>query len=156
MKRILALDQASRVTGWAVYDNGQLVKFGKIDLENGDGLAQRLVQLRARVLQLIQDYNINFVIMEDIQEQNNIQTFKALAEVYGVLEETFKEFHIPYSTIYASEWKSICGVRGRARAEQKRNAQAFVETTFGVRATQDESDAICIGFAHINEKNSAF
>ena len=58
--------------------------------------------------------------------------------------------------MYASAWKSVCGVRGRARAEQKRNAQAFVETTFGVRATQDESDAICIGFAYINEKNSAF
>jgi hypothetical protein len=58
-----------------------------------------------------------------------------LAEVYGVLEETLKEFHIPYKTVYASSWKSTCGVRGRARAEQKRNAQTFVENTYGVKSS---------------------
>ena len=153
--RLLALDQATRVTGWAIYEDGKLIQHGKIE-EESDILAERLVGLRQKLIELIQEYEITEVAMEDIQEQNNIQTFKSLAEVYGVLEELFKEIHIPYQTVYASSWKSTCGVRGRSRPEQKRNAQTFVANTFNIKPTQDECDAICIGFHCVNEKNSAF
>ena len=153
--RLLALDQSSRITGWAIYEDNKLIQHGKIE-EDSDNLATRLVGLRNKIIKLLSDYNIDEVAMEDIQEQNNIQTFKALAEVYGVLEELFKEKKVPYRTVYASSWKSTCGIRGRARAEQKRNAQEYVITTYGIKATQDECDAICIGHHCINEKNSAF
>lgn len=153
--RLLALDQSTRITGWAVYENNKLIQYGKI-IEDSDSLAERLVGVRNKIIKLLIDYNIDEVAIEDIQEQNNIQTFKALAEVYGVLEELFKEKHIPYRTVYASSWKSTCGVKGRARADQKRNAQLYVANTYGIKATQDECDAICIGHHCINEKNSAF
>ena len=39
----------------------------------------------------------------------------------------------------------IHGIKGKKRAEQKANAQIFVNTTFNIVATEDESDAICIG-----------
>jgi hypothetical protein len=37
------------------------------------------------------------------------------------------------------------GIKGRARAEQKCNAQQFVLDTYNVKAIQDTCDAICIG-----------
>lgn len=157
MSRLLALDQSTRITGWAIFENGKLIKYGKFDAgAKGGEINDRLVVIRNTIKQLISDYQITEVVIEDIQEQNNITTYKALAEVYGVLEEMLTEEGIPYRTVFASSWKSTCGVKGRARAEQKKNAQAYVENTYAIKATQDESDAICIGTHVIKEKNSAF
>lgn len=76
---------------------------------------------------------------------NNVQTFKVLAEVFGVIYELITELDLPYMVVFSGTWKSTCGIKGRARDEQKRNAQIYVNNTFGIKATQDESDAICIG-----------
>lgn len=158
MSKLLALDQSSRVTGWAIFDNGKLVTHGKFDAETvGSNIGKRLEYIRNKVKKLIEDNNIDEVIMEDIQMQgnvvNNVQTFKTLAEVFGVISELLVELDIPQSAVLASSWKSALGIKGRARAEQKRNAQQWVVDTYSVKPTQDECDAICIG-AHKN-KNSA-
>lgn len=76
---------------------------------------------------------------------NNVQTFKVLAEVFGVVYELVTELEIPHTAVVAGTWKSALGIKGKSRPEQKRNAQAYVVSTYGVKATQDESDAICIG-----------
>ena len=156
MKKLLALDQSSRITGWAVFADGKLEKYGKFDAENaGSNIAERLHYIRNKVRNLIEENNITEVILEDIQMQgnvvNNVQTFKTLAEVFGVISELLVEMKIPQSAVLASSWKSVLSIRGRARAEQKRAAQEWVVTTYGVRPTQDECDAICIG-AHIYKK----
>lgn len=82
---------------------------------------------------------------------NNIKTFKSLAEVYGVISELFEELDIPHSSVLATTWKSSLGIKGRARDEQKRNAQKYVLDNYGQKATQDESDAICIGTYKIQQ-----
>ena len=137
MSKLLALDQSSRVTGWSIFEDGKLQQYGKFNAENaGTQIGKRL------------EY-ITEVILEDIQMQgnvvNNVQTFKVLAEVFGVISELLVELHIPQSAVPASTWKSKLSIHGRARAEQKRNAQEWVFMKYSVKPTQDECDAICIG-----------
>ena len=83
--KILALDQSSRITGWAIYENDQLKKYGKITINPDYELGERLHLIRQKVLKLIKEYQIDKVILEDIymdgQRINNVQTFKTLAEV---------------------------------------------------------------------------
>lgn len=159
MSRLLALDQASRVTGWAIFEDGKLEKYGKILLDDSN-TDIRLVQLRQGIQTLIADYNINEVIFEDIQQQNNVannvQTFKVLAEVYGVVSELLQELQIPHSTVLAASWKSTLDIKGRTRAEQKKNAQLYVEQNYGVHVIQDIADAICIGTHHIKKSKCAW
>lgn len=155
MSKLLALDQSSRITGWAIFDNGKLVNYGKFNAEAaGTNIGDRLEYIRNKVQKLVEDNKIEEVIMEDIQMQgnvvNNVQTFKILAEVFGVISELLVEMKIPQSAVLASSWKSALGIKGRARAEQKQNAQAWVVNTYSVKPTQDECDAICIG-AHRNK-----
>jgi hypothetical protein len=45
MSKLLALDQSSRVTGIAIFQDGKLEKYEKLDL-NDDNLAIRLVKIR--------------------------------------------------------------------------------------------------------------
>ena len=148
MIRTLALDQASNVTGWAIFEDGMLEEYGKIDLSNYE-FGQRLHLLRERVDKMIDKKNIDRVILEDIymdgQRVNNVSTFKMLAEVFGVLFELCIAKEIPVSAVLAGTWKSTLNIKGKTRPEQKRNAQVWVQEKYNVHPTQDEVDAICIG-----------
>lgn len=159
MSRLLALDQALKVTGWAIFEDGELKSYGKISLDDPN-TDIRLVQLRQGIQTLVADYNIDEVIFEDIQQQNNVannvQTFKVLAEVYGVVSELLQEIQIPHSTVLAASWKSTLGIKGRTRAEQKKNAQLYVEQNYGIHVIQDIADAVCIGTHHIKKNKCAW
>lgn len=152
MSKFLALDQSSRITGYAVFENAKLIDYGKFSV-NDEDIGVRLMKIRQEVEQLIKRHEVEEVVFEDIQLQgnvaNNVQTFKALAEVFGVIYELVTELNLPNTAILASSWKSTLQVKGRTRPEQKRNAQALIEKTFNIKPTQDECDAICIGLHHI-------
>ena len=150
--RLLALDQASRTSGYAVFDeNNDLVTFGTFTYDDED-IGVRLHKIRNKVASLIDTYAITKVVFEDIQLQgnvtNNVQTFKTLAEVFGVIYELVTELNIEHEAVLSSSWKSTLNIKGRTRPDQKKNAQEYVINTYGARPSQDASDAICIG-AHI-------
>lgn len=158
MTNILALDQASRTSGFAVFQEGRLIASGTFTYDDDD-FSLRLVKIRNKVISLIEEYNINKILLEDIQLQgqtNNVTTYKALAEVLGVLEELARERNIPHELVHSQTWKSTLNIKGRDRATQKRNAQQFITEKYGLTVSQDQSDAICIGTHYINSKKSAF
>lgn len=147
MSKLLALDQSSKVTGVAIFEDGKLLKYSKIDVDGE--LPYRLMIIRNKVKEIIETENITEAAIEDIQMQanvvNNVETYRTLAEVRGVLEELFQELKIPYSIVLAGTWKSKLGIRGRDRASQKRAAQQYIVDTYGIKPIQDICDAICIG-----------
>lgn len=147
--KLLALDQASRTTGWAIYENDKLLNYGKFTYDDDD-FGVRLYHIRSKIESMIKDNSIDELIFEDIQFQsnvgNNVDTFKKLAEVYGVLSELAAEMKIPYRSVISTVWKSSLGIKGKDRAAQKKAAQNWVVTKYNVSPTQDESDAICIGY----------
>ena len=116
--RVLALDQASRVSGWAVYDGKTLIDYGKISAMHSD-IGERLYYIRSEVIKLIEKFEIDEVVFEDIQLQdnrvNNVQTFKTLAEVFGVLHELFVELKMPREAVLSTVWKSKVGIKGADR-----------------------------------------
>lgn len=148
VNKILAFDQASRTSGWSLFVDGELKEHGKFTFEDPD-IGTRLVKIRNKVNELIYNYNPSSIIIEDIQYQtnigNNVETFKVLAEVFGVIYELATELNIPNSAVLSVTWKAALGIKGRNRPEQKKNAQAWVKNTFNLKVTQDEADAICIG-----------
>lgn len=147
--KVLALDQSSKVTGYAIFNNGDLESYGKFDYKQTNPV-QRIAALKKDVLAIIKENDIQEVILEDIQMQknvNNVATFKILAFVLGNLEVLLQEKDIKYQVVASSTWKSKCGIKGKARAEQKKDAQRFVLEVFEVKAIQDIVDAICIGYS---------
>ena len=157
--KILALDQASRVSGWCVFDDDKLIEYGKIVADHSD-FGDRLLYIRKEVIKLIEKYDIDEVIYEDIQLQsnvlNNVDTFKKLAEVFGVLYELFAEMKMPRTAVLASVWKSSLGIKGKDRPAQKKAAQDWVQKNYNITPTQDECDAICIGAHYIKNKVEVF
>lgn len=150
--RVLALDQSSKTTGYAIFNNEELIEYGHFTFEDND-LGQRLVKIKHKIIELLAEKGINKLIFEDIQLQNgNVATHKILGEVLGVIHVLAAEMKMPYEIVPPVTWRSTCQIKGRTRAIQKKNAQEYVLKKYGVSATEDESDAICIGEHGITKK----
>lgn len=120
-------------------------------------MGYKLVELVRQTNNLIKQYNINEVILENIQMQNNTNTFKVLAEVLGALEAFLSSLNMSYTIMSAASWKSTLGIKGANRAAQKANAYAYAVQRFGVELhCQDEADAVCIGAAYLDGVSGAF
>lgn len=157
VSRLLALDDSTTTTGWAVFDNEELAGYGKIEMTQASP-TERIAALRQWMLSMIAKWNPNRVAIEDIQQQDNVQIFKVLAQLQGVLVNALFENKTDYDIIHVASWRSYCGVKGRSRTELKKNAQAKIKEWYDVSVTQDEADAICLGRYAVNEfgKNNEF
>lgn len=149
--KMLALDQASRTSGFAIFEDNKLIKYGKFTFEDSD-FGVRLMKIRNKVQSLIEEFSIDKVVFEDIQLQDNVDTFKKLAEVFGVIFELVTELNIPHEAILSTSWKSTLKIKGTKRPEQKKNAQLWVNENYNIKPTQDECDAICIGVHALRNK----
>lgn len=152
MSNILALDQSSYTTGYSVFADQQLVAYGHY-VASGDKLGKRLVNLKNKIQQLIQQYEITEIAFEDIQLQQingveNVKTFKILAEVIGMLECFCIENKIQYTIIPPNVWKATFKIAGKGRAQEKKLAQQYVLKTYNKECTEDEADAVCLGAHH--------
>lgn len=158
-RKLLALDQSSHLTGYAIFDGEKLLTYGHIN-QNEQDIGQRLKGLREKVIDLIEQYEINEVAFEDIQLQgnvrNNIVTFKTLAEVFGIIQELCAELNFKYTIVHSQTWKSSLHIGGKTRAEQKKQSQLYVQTMYDIKPTPDEADAICIGAHIIRNANKNF
>lgn len=156
---LLALDQASHTTGYAIFKNDKPIVISHFNAK-GKEIGERLVSIRQTILKLIEDNDIDMVAFEDIQLQNNIvqnvKTFKMLAEVFGVIQETLQEIGMDYYIIPPTVWKSTVKIAGKGRETEKRLAQKYIVDNYGVNCTEDEADAACIGVHVIQKENSSF
>ena len=159
-QRILALDAATGTTGYSIYDDGVLVSYGTYKTDGTKDTTERINEVKKWLHYMIDNYEIDFIGLEDIQYQKNIETYRTLAKLQGVLIDTIFEACIDHALAYSTEWRKYCGVgEGTGRENKKKQAQDKVKLWYGQDCTQDEADAICIGkyFVHIlKQKKSSW
>ena len=141
--KILAFDQATRRTGYALYDNGQLIEYGLLESTGTDADAH-MADMYWRVLDLIERCAPDCVGIEGVQFQNNFHTYAVLARMQGAIMGICYAHGIDIRITGASEWRSFCGIRGRARKEQKAAAVQTVASD-GIYASEDVCEAILHG-----------
>lgn len=152
--RILALDDATHNTGWSIFDDENLIKYG-VFTTNYSTEVERIEALKQWLVNMIYTWQPTDVVIEDIQLQKddfnnadtvqNLTTYKILAHLQGVLQNTLYELKVPFEVVYASVWRKAVDIKGRYRADKKKSAQLKVNQWYGLNVTDDEADAICIG-----------
>lgn len=161
-KKILALDQSTKVSGWAIFYENQLQDYGHWT-ETDEDISIRIHGLCQKVQEKIEAEDIDFIIIENIQLESknknnplvNVATFQKLAWVQGALMELCNEMYVPFTLLYPSEWRKACNfLKGNdtSRDSQKKIAQQWVLNTFKKKCTQDEADAICIGWGYLHQE----
>ena len=150
-KRILALDQATHVTGWSIYDGQQLIRYGTFSTNQKDEIA-RINTVKNWLISMIENWKPDFVAIEGIQFQDEssgnkmgVTVFQGLARLQGVLMETCYAQKIDYTVCPTNTWRNHCGVKGRYRADKKRSMQLIAKKWYDISLTDDEADAVGIG-----------
>lgn len=143
--RLLALDQSTKATGWSVFYDNQLIDCGVIT-QNSTNTIERISNMRKEVYKLIKQHDINVIVVEDIFLQKNLESFKVLAFLLGVLSTTFYDLGIPYEIIPAPEWKSYHQLLKGDRQVQKMLSKRKIGTD-----SDDLSDSLLLGMYAWNE-----
>lgn len=153
----LSLDQAMRTTGWAIFENKDLKQYGNFTIPGNIPIEQRLNQFIRELNNLYREYEFDELFFEDIQNQNNNETYKKLAYVQATIIIWCYNNNIKFHILSPSHWRSVlkerCGISfGRKREEQKQKAIELVQQFFSRMVTSDEADAICLGYAGVCEQ----
>lgn len=159
----LALDQSLNVTGYAYFTTTPGIKLlgsGTFTIPKNKPMEARLAAFYKQITELIKDQNITHVFFEDIQYQNNKDTYKKLAFVQATILLWCYWNEIKYTILPPSHWRKILSDEydikfGRARAEQKKNCFDFITKKYHMsteNTTEDETDAIALGTAGILER----
>lgn len=145
-QRFLALDQSTRKTGWSIYDNKELIKYGIFESSLDDEIA-RGHRLKEWMFNMITTWQIDKVGIEGIQYQQNmgVTTFEKLARLQGILLEGLYSLEIPYKICPTNTWRAHCQVKGRSRSDKKKSMQLLAKQWFDISVSDDEADAIGIG-----------
>ena len=163
--RLLALDQASRVTGVAIFDDDKLIKYGTFEIKSNQELGKRLTQFLENLDKLYAAYHFDAVAYEDIQLQmGNVETYKKLAYIQAMILFWCEKHEKNLYCLSPSHWRKILKDKygmswGRKRVEQKQAAIDFIQEHYKKEVDSDTADAICIGCAaniEINKNESAF
>jgi len=144
--RILALDQASHISGWSIYDNKKLVTYGTFEAV-GATEAERMHSVNEWFESMIQNWNPDVVGIEGIQYQAQfgVTTFQTLARLQGILMETCMQKKLKYKICPTNTWRAHCGVKGQSRADKKASMKLLVKKWYDIQVSDDCADAVGIG-----------
>ena len=140
--RIIAFDQSTKATGWAVLDKetAEIVKFGVLKPEGETN--DRIRQTIKHCLWLVEEYQVTFVFIEGIYSELNKKVFAILAKLAGSLEIMLEEKGYIVNVVSANEWRKRVGIKSRKRVDVKKEAIDLVHTLYGIKASEDECEAI--------------
>lgn len=141
--KVLSLDQAA-TTGWALYEEGELLSYG---VKRFGGVREaQAINLKSWAILHAKQHGAGIVLVEDIQMQKNVTTFKTLAYLQAGLCIGLREEGISYKIVSPATWRSKNGIKGRKRDEQKRNAIDLVKKIHNLNnISNDAAEAILIG-----------
>lgn len=144
--RVLALDQASHVTGYSIFDGSTLVSYGTFEAKEVDE-AKRFHEIKLWLISMIENWQCDIIGIEGIQYQQNmgVTTFQTLARLQGILMELCIELNIPFVIAPTQVWRAHCGVKGKTRTDKKRSMQLLVKGWYDVSVSDDIADAVGIG-----------
>lgn len=149
--KILSFDQSTRVTGWAVFEDGEYQDSGVIDLSKNKDTDDRSKQMGLAICEVIKSAKPDEVVLEEVQQQSNVDTVKKLARIQGMTIGFAAAMDIQTHILEPSKWRKALGyTQGPKvkRAELKQQSMNYVKENLGFDYfSEDRCEACCINAA---------
>ena len=152
--RLISFDQSTTATGYCIMELGtaRIIESGVILPKKNDETIDRITYTIKRCLNLVRTNEIAFVFIEGVQVQRNPRVYEVLAKLAGSLEVMLYESGYLVNVVKASEWRKRVGIKGRKRADVKKEAIEMVKELYGLEPTEDECEAILFARAFAKEQ----
>ena len=148
--KILTLDASSTCTGWSLFEDGQYIKSGYINLKKDKNSEHRLYEMAKQITDLISYFKPHKIILEDTMMNSNVSTLKMLSNLAGAIKFYCYLHNFEIETIYPSEWRKYVKIQEAKlkRSELKNKAyNVCIEQLGLIDLVEDQAEAICMGMA---------
>jgi len=142
-QRVIALDNATKEMGLAIFDDGELVYWTLIRFKGN--FYERITDAFLFINNTaVKEWELDYLVFEDVQYQKNYKTYKQLSMLLGALHVAARSQHIKTETILAKKWRSHFQI-ANTRAKAKQEAVRLVEQMYSLKVVHDVAEAILIG-----------
>ena len=155
MIKLVSLDTSTTMSGWAVYENGEYVKSGLIDLHRSRKDAAERIDIMCReILKILTKEKPDIIAVEQLNVSRNLKTVRELSRVidicyfYALLAGNCR-----FQEMSPSEWRGGLGIKAKygERQKYKTLAKNYARSCFKQDVNEDEAEAICIGASYVSQ-----
>lgn len=152
--RILSFDQASRLTGYAVFSDTNLVKWGCIDCSEVPAGDERISQMILDIFEIIRAAKPDVVVFENVQLQTSPKVLMMLTQIQGAILGYCLNNNIKWKIYMPTQWRKILGFsQGKdvRRKDLKKQAITFARDSYNINFKEDVAESISIGLAYLKD-----
>ncbi len=148
---IMSLDQSTRASGWSIFDNGEYICSGVVDMSKSTlDTDERSFEMAKELWKIIKKYKPNELVLEQVQNQSNTKTVIILARLAGMIIGYAEAHGVKTHTVEPSKWRGALSYKQGPkvkRAELKEQSRQYVKDNYGFEKTEDENEAIALNAA---------
>lgn len=156
-KILIALDESTTSTGYAIFKNRILIEHGIFSSKSKDVL-ERVSYIMEEIEKIIENYKPDNMIIEDVQITMNAATAKSLLGLQFMIEIYAHRNNISCETYRTTKWRKILGLSNSRTLDRKAKKQEtidYIKNKYNIEILKDdESDAIAIGIAYLLENKN--
>ena len=165
MSKTLGLDMSSNKSGYALFDDKNLITYGLWEPKDKMEWRDRVIYMGEQLDDFLKHNEVNQVYCEDVPlMMKNPQTLKMLSALQGVLMGVCVANNVKVTFISVSTWRSALGLfdktqKGKERDEMKQKSIEMANRIFGLDLVykspsskyncDDISDSILIAYSQI-------
>lgn len=149
--RVLSMDQSTRVSGWAYFEDGEYVCSGVVNMSKSTlATHERSFEMAKALWKIIKKYKPDCLVIEDTQQQNNIKTVVILARLQGMIIGYAEAHKVKVHILTPTQWRSVLNYSQGPkvkRAELKKQSIEYIKNKYGFKVSEDEAEAIALNDA---------
>lgn len=150
--RTVALDNSTQRVGLAIFDGTELVYYKLLNF-SGPDFEERLLNISNYIEDvIIEEWDPDLIVYEDVQFQSNYNTYKKLSMLLGILLINSMKYGIEAQVVSVNTWRNHYQI-GRDRKDAKKKAISLVKTMYDITVNDDVAEAILLG-KYIAEKEN--
>lgn len=149
---LCSIDASTKKTGVAIMSNEKLKTHLLLDFSKYDDTEERIWLMCEELLNTLNKYKPDIVVIEDSWNAMNVQTTKLLTRVMGVSYAWAIQNKAHWECLLPSHWRKLANITQgkKKRAELKQASIDYVKEHFNIDVGDDEADACAIGVAYYN------
>jgi Holliday junction resolvasome RuvABC endonuclease subunit len=153
----IALDESTKSTGYAVFQDTKLIDYGAF-IQNSKNVLERVSNIINDIEEMIEYYNPSNMVIENVQITMSAPTAKSLMGLQFLIELLCYRKNINCTTIRTAHWRKVLGLSNSPKIkkeDKKKEAINYVKDKYGINEKiNDVTDAICIGECYLKERGN--
>lgn len=151
MPKVLSMDQSTRVSGYCLFEDGEYVCSGVVDMSKSElETPERSFEMAKALWRVIKKYKPDYLVVEETQQQTNAKTLIILSRLQGMIIGYAESHGVKVHILLPSQWRKMLGFSQGPkvkRAELKQQSIDYIKDKYGFDASEDECEAIALNDA---------